>query len=95
MNDHLATPIMGGIILRNTIAGADIEQMDHPTNQEMWDASHSAGREIRDLLMKHGIRPEDVPPEPHISEARRLADGQLPLLPPETDTPGKPDDDIR
>jgi DNA-damage-inducible protein D len=83
MNDHMATPIMGGIILRNAISGADIEGMDDPTNQDMWDANHAAGAEIRDLLMKHGIVPEDVPPEPHISEARRIADGQLPLLPPE------------
>jgi len=37
--------------------------------------------------MKHGIRPEDVPPEPHITEARRLADGQLPLLSAKTDAP--------
>ncbi len=87
MNDHLATPLMGGIILRNAIAGADISQMDHPTNPDMWDASHAAGREIRDLLLKHGIKPEDVPPETHISEARRLASGQLPLLPPDPDPP--------
>jgi DNA-damage-inducible protein D len=86
MNDHLATPIMGGIIVRNTIAGADISQMQSPTNQDMWDANYSAGREIRELLTKHGIKPEDVPPEPHISEARRIAEGQIPLnmIPPES-----------
>lgn len=80
MNDHLATPIMGSIIVRNTIAGADISQMQHPTNQDMWDASHDAGAEVRELLMRHGIKPEDVPPEPHISEAERLASGQIPLF---------------
>ena len=80
MNDYLATPIMGGIILRNTIAGADIDQMDAPTNQDMWDANNSAGREIRKLLMKHKIKPEEIPPEPHISETRRLASGQIPLI---------------
>ena len=53
--------------------------MEHPTNPEMWEASHDAGAEMRELLMKHGIVPENVPPEPHISEAKRLASGQLPL----------------
>jgi DNA-damage-inducible protein D len=81
VNDHLAAPLMGGIILRNTIAGADIEGMDDPTRQDMYDASYGAGREIRELLQRHGITPEDVPPEPHISEARRIAEGQVPLFP--------------
>jgi DNA-damage-inducible protein D len=79
MNDHMATTIMGGIILRNAFAGADIEGMDDPTNQDMWQSSHAAGAEIREMMLKHGIVPEDVPPEPHISEARRIADGQIPL----------------
>ena len=93
MNDHLATLVMGGIIVRNTIAGADISQMQLPTNQDMWDANYSAGREIRDLLVKHGIKPEDVPPEPHISEARRIAEGQIPLdMNPPAALP-EPDDD--
>lgn len=48
MNDHFGTTLMGGIILRNAFTGADISQMEHPTNQEMWDASYGAGREIRD-----------------------------------------------
>ena len=52
MNDHMATPIMGSIIVRNTIAGADISQMDDPALQEMWDANYNAGREMRDLLLK-------------------------------------------
>ena len=96
MSDHMATPIMGSIIVRNTIAGADISQMGDPALQEMWDANYNAGREIRDLLMKHGIKPEDVLPEPHISEARRIADGQIPLLseadvPEPSDTTGKDD----
>jgi len=81
MNDHLNTTLMGGIIVRNAFAGADISQMEQPANQDMWDASYSAGREIREMMLKHGIVPEDMPPEPHISEAKRLASGQLPLLP--------------
>jgi hypothetical protein len=40
MNDHLTTPIMGSIVVRNTIAGVDISQMEHPANQDMWDASY-------------------------------------------------------
>lgn len=79
MNDHFGTSLMGGIIMRNTIAGADIGDMQDPTNQEMWNANRSAGEEIREVFMRHGIVPEDVPPEPHISEARRIADGQIPM----------------
>ena len=79
MNDHLATPIMGGIILRNTFAGADIEQMQSPTNQDMWDANFQAGKEIREMFLKHGITPENIPSEPHIAETREIAEGQIPL----------------
>lgn len=85
MNNHIATPIIGGIILRNTFAGADISQMAAPTNQEMWDANYQAGAEIREMFLKHGITPEDVLPEPHINEVRKIAEGQIPLsmIPPE------------
>jgi hypothetical protein len=93
LNDHLATPIMGGIIVRNTIAGADIAQMGKASKQDMWDANRNAGEEIRTLLTKHGIRPEDVSPEPHISDAKRIAAGQIPLelIPP----PSNPTHDDR
>jgi hypothetical protein len=93
MNDHLATPLMGGIILRNTFASADIGQMQAPTNQDMWNTNFQAGAEIREMFLKHGIVPENLPPEPHVSEARKIATGQIPLslLPPEPQL--KPDND--
>jgi DNA-damage-inducible protein D len=79
INDHFGTTNMGAIIVRNAIAGADISNMDDPSNPQMFQANRAAGEQIRDLLMSHGIVPEELPMEPHISIARQIADGQIPL----------------
>ena len=79
MNDHFDTPIMSGINLRNTFASADISRMTNADKEDMYEANRAAGDEIRAMFLKHGIIPEDVPPEPHISEAKRIAQGQIPL----------------
>lgn len=98
VNDHEGVLEMGATIMRNGIADADIGQMQRPTNGQMFQANFEAGAEIRSVLMGHGIVPEDLPKEPHISEARKIADGQIPLsltpreLLPDPQEP-EPDDD--
>src|SRR5262245_46962474 len=85
---------MSGINLRNTFASADISRMTSPDHEEMYGANRAAGEEIRAMFLRHGITPEDVPPEPHISEAKRIAQGQIPLelmLPPESAPPVRGD----
>jgi len=86
VNDHEGTLESGATIMRNGLARVDISQMTAPTNPQMFRANREAGEEIRAVLLGHGIVPEDMPKEPHISEARKIANGQIPLelLPPAT-----------
>lgn len=79
MNDHFGTTLLSGVHLRNAFAGADITGMGHASNEEMYRANREAGEEMRAMFRKHGLVPEDIPPEPHISEAQRIANGQIPL----------------
>ena len=81
LNDHMGNMEMAAIILRDGIASADISQLPAPTNTDMFKEAYDAGREVRDMLTSHGIIPEDFPKEPHIDIARRIAEGQLPILP--------------
>ncbi len=70
LNDHEGTLEMGATIMRNGIAGADIDRMTDPTNPLMFQANRNAGEEIRSVLLGHGIVPEDMPKEPHLSGGR-------------------------
>jgi len=79
VNDYEGTLEMGATLMRNGIAGADISRMQRATNQQMFQANFDAGRQISEVLLSHDIVPEDLPKEPHISVARQIANGQIPL----------------